>query len=363
MRADDSRRTRGRGTRVNPKGRFEKQETVPFDDEWAAPDEEPASPLRTTIHPIKSRTIITTNDSPDVPFSQSVNPYKGCEHGCVYCFARPTHAYLGLSPGLDFETQIFSKPDAADLLRRALAKRGYRAEPIALGANTDPYQPVERRLQITRSILEVLAEHHHPVGIVTKSDLVLRDLDLLAPMAARGLAHVFLSVTTLDGELARRMEPRASAPGRRLRAIQRLTAAGVPCGVLASPMVPGLNDHELERILEAARAAGATTAGTILLRLPLELKELFEGWLETHYPHRTAKVLALMRSCRGGELYDSAFGSRMRGTGPYADLLQRRFDGAVRRLRFSERRQELDCSQFRAPERAGPLPRQLPLFG
>ncbi len=350
---------RGRGTSDNPAGRFEQQETTPIDDDWEVL-EEPT--LRTRITATASRTIITTNDSPDIPFEKSINPYKGCEHGCVYCFARPTHAYLGLSAGLDFETRIFSKPDAAAMLTRTLAKANYRVAPIALGANTDPYQPAERELGITRSILEVLAQHRHPVGVVTKSELIARDLDILADMAAGGLAHVFVSITTLDGELARRMEPRASSPGRRLRAIEKLTAARIPVGVLASPMIPGLNDHELDRILSASAAAGASTAGTILLRLPFELKALFQTWLQTHYPNRARKVLELLKSCRGGKLYDSDFGSRMHGTGPYAELLSSRFRSAVRRYGLSTKRLELDCTQFEPPAPARRDRRQLLLF-
>ncbi len=358
----DPKRARGRGSTLNPAGRFESEAIAPFEDGWDALGDEAPPPLATTVVPIVSRTILAKNDSPDVPFSQSINPYKGCEHGCVYCFARPTHAYLGLSSGLDFETQIFSKPDAPALLRAALASQRYRVEPIALGANTDPYQPVERKLTITRSVLEVLAAHDHPVGIVTKSELVVRDVDLLGPMARKGLAHVFLSITTLEPRLARRMEPRAATPSRRLRAIERLTEAGIPVGVLASPMIPGLNDHELERILEAARDAGASTAGTILLRLPHELRALFEDWLKTHYPNHVRKVLSLLRSCRDGQLNESTFGARMRGSGPYAELLRRRFDTAVRRLGLARSAPAFDCTRFRRPDGAS-ASRQLPLFG
>ncbi|HXU11594.1 MAG TPA: PA0069 family radical SAM protein, partial [Candidatus Binatia bacterium] len=289
-------------------------------------------------------------------FDRSINPYKGCEHGCVYCFARPTHSYLGLSPGLDFETKIFSKPDAARLLSEELRRPGYRCEVIALGANTDPYQPVERDLKITRSILEVLLEHGHPVGIVTKGSLVLRDLDLLAAMAARRLATVMISITTLDRSLARRMEPRAASPERRLGTLRALSEAGIPVGVLSSPMIPGLNDAELERILEAAASAGARTAGYVILRLPHELQSIFAEWLEAHYPLRAAHVLNLVRETRGGKLYDSEFGQRMKGTGPYADLLRRRFETACRRLGLSRNRMDLDTTQFRVPPRAGDQP-------
>jgi DNA repair photolyase len=342
----------GRGAVSNPEGRFESRRVAPAEDAWWAEDEPPAA-VPTTVTPEATRTILSRNDSPDIPFDRSINPYKGCEHGCVYCFARPTHSYLGLSPGLDFETRIFSKPKAGDLLRAELAKPAYRCEVVALGANTDPYQPVERRLGITRAILEVLAEHCHPVSIVTKSSLVLRDLDLIAPMAERRLAVVFLSVTTLDRDLARRMEPRAATPERRLRTIRALTEAGVPTGALASPMIPGLNDSELEGILEACAAAGARSAGYILLRLPHELKQIFTEWLETHYPLKAPRVLHLLREMRGGDLYEAAFGSRMRGTGKYADLLSRRFAVACRRLGLAAAPAPLDTRQFSVPPRRG----------
>ncbi len=350
MAVDPTRR--GRGAPGNPPNRFETRRIDPFDDGWPR-DEEPARAEPTTVTPEITRTILTRNDSPDIPFDRSINPYKGCEHGCVYCFARPTHSYLGLSPGLDFETKIFSKPDAARLLRDELRRPGYRCEVIALGANTDPYQPVEREHRITRGVLEVLAEHRHPVAIVTKSALVLRDLDLLTPMARRRLAAVFVSITTLDRDLARRLEPRAAAPQRRLETIRALTDAGVPAGVLASPMIPGLNDAELENILEAAAAAGAVAAGTILLRLPHELRDLFAGWLREHRPLRAAHILSLIRQTRDGRMNDPEFGSRMRGSGPYAELLQRRFRTATRRLGLDGREPHLDTTQFRPPPRSG----------
>jgi len=336
----------------NVTGRFERYPVTPFDDGWGGLDEA-APPLETTVTPEPSRTILTTNESPDIPFRRSINPYKGCEHGCVYCFARPSHAFLDLSPGLDFESRIFSKPNAAELLRHALRKPSYRCEALALGANTDPYQPVERRLRITRSILEVLAEFRHPVTIVTKSNMVLRDLDLLAPMARDGLAAVFVSVTTLDRTLARRMEPRAPTPRRRLDALRGLHEAGVPTGVLASPMIPALNDHELERILEAAAEAGTRSASYLMLRLPHELKQLFVDWLEQHYPDRAGKVLGRIRESRGGQLNDPRFGSRMHGEGNYARLLSRRFDVACRRLGFRRETIGLDTSQFRVPPQPG----------
>jgi DNA repair photolyase len=353
------RKTRkGRGSVSNPTGRYERSRVVPLrggEGEERAFDEseEEIGALQTTVVPEVTRRIITRNDSPDVPFDQSINPYKGCEHGCVYCFARPTHAYMGLSPGLDFETRIFSKPDAARLLREELRRPGYRCDVLALGANTDPYQPVERRLRITRQIVEVLAEHRHPISIVTKSDLVLRDLDILGPMAARRLASVLVSVTTLDPGLARRMEPRAATPARRIETIRRLTEAGVPVGVLASPMILGLNDHEVERILERCAAAGARSAGTLILRLPLELKELFSGWLEEHYPLKASRVLHLVRETRGGNLYDGAFGRRLRGTGPHAELLHKRCEVARRRLGLLDTPAPLDFDQFKVTPRSG----------
>jgi len=318
--------------------------------EWTPPQ------VTTTVTPEITRTIITRNESPDIPFDRSINPYKGCEHGCIYCFARPTHSFLGMSPGLDFETRIFSKPDAAALLREELRRPGYRCEVMALGSNTDPYQPAEREHKITRSVLEVLAEHGHPVGIVTKSSLVLRDLDILSAMAARNLAGVMISITTLNGELARRMEPRAASPARRLATIRSLSEAGVPVGVLSSPMIPGLNDTELESILRAAAESGAVSAGYTILRLPLEIKDLFAEWLREHYPLRADHVLALVRSMRGGRLNDPAFGSRMRGTGAYAELLRKRFDVARRRYGLDKGRAVLDTAQFSLPPRSGDQP-------
>jgi DNA repair photolyase len=344
---------RGRGATGNPPGRFESRRVDPPEDRWWQEDEGPPAAAPTTVTPEITRTILARNDSPDIGFDRSINPYKGCEHGCVYCFARPSHSYLGLSPGLDFETKIVSKPEAAALLRRELSRPGYRCQVIALGANTDPYQPAEKHLRITRAVLEVLAEFRHPVCIVTKSSLVLRDRDLLAPMARDRLASVLVSVTTLDRDLARRMEPRAASPDNRLRAIRALADAGIPVGVLASPMIPGLNDSELERILEACAAAGARSAGTILLRLPHELKDLFGDWLKTHYPLQEARVLGLLRAMRGGALYDAEFGTRMTGTGPHAELLARRFRTACGRLELATRDTALDTTRFRVPPRSG----------
>ncbi len=351
-------RHKGRGALSNPTGRFEAQQVEAHDDEWTTEEDLPARP-RTRVRIDSTKGIISENDSPDIPFHRSMNPYKGCEHGCIYCFARPYHAYWGLSPGLDFETQLFAKTEAPKRLREAFARRGYRPEPIALGTATDPYQPIEREHQITRQLLEVLLEHRHPVGIVTKNALVLRDVDLLAELAERRLVHVYLSVTSLDPALARSMEPRASAPHRRLAAIAALSRAGVPTGVLFSPAIPGLNDHELEGVFEAAAEAGAIGAGSMLLRLPHALKDLFDEWLQAHHPNRRDRVLSLLKSCRNGALYQSAFGERMRGTGPYAELLQRRYRQALRRYGLDERRYEFDTTAFIPPSRN---PRQLPLF-
>ncbi len=344
---------KGRGAVSNRAGRYERLAGARADDGWGslARDEAETPPPRTEVLADSSRTIIARNDSPDVPFDRSVNPYRGCEHGCVYCFARPSHAYLGLSPGLDFETRLFAKHKAAELLRRELAKPGYAPATLALGANTDPYQPVERELRITRGVLEVLAEARHPVGIVTKSDLVLRDLDILAPMAAEGLARVCLSVTSLDPKLARTLEPRAPRPDKRLAAIRALKEAGVPVAVLSAPVIPALNDPELEAILEAAAAAGADAASYVLLRLPLEIAPLFDEWLAEHYPDRRKRVLDHVRGARGGKLYDAAWGTRMQGEGPYAFLIKRRFELACRRLGLIERDWALDVTKFRPPRR------------
>jgi DNA repair photolyase len=342
---------KGRGATFNPKVRFESTDIDPFDDGWATLAQARADdpPPRTEVTPDASRSAIVRNTSPDIPFDRSINPYRGCEHGCVYCYARPTHAYLGLSPGLDFETKLVAKFDAASLLERELAKPGYECQPIALGTNTDPYQPVERRLRITRGVLEVLARCRHPLTIVTKSAAVVRDLDLLAPMARQDLVRVAISVTTLDGALARRLEPRAAAPHRRLQAIRQLREAGVPAAVMVAPIIPALTDHEIERILEAAAAAGASSAGYVLLRLPHEVKELFEGWLEAHAPERARHVLSLVRQCRGGRLYDATFGRRMRGQGPYAELIERRFATAKRRLGLATQTRPLRTDLFAPP--------------
>jgi DNA repair photolyase len=348
---------KGRGAVSNRSGRYEPHARVAVDDGWAAPEqagpeqagEEVPPRLKTTVGHDASRRVIARNDSPDVPFDRSINPYRGCEHGCVYCFARPTHAWLGLSPGLDFETKLFAKHDAARLLEAELANPSYRPAVIALGANTDPYQPVERRLGITGQVLEVLWRARHPVALITKSNLVLRDLDILSELAAQNLVRVYVSVTTLDPVLARRMEPRAPTPARRLEAIRGLARAGVPTGVLAAPMIPALNDAELDSILAACADAGATSAGYVLLRLPLEIKELFTEWLEAHYPGRKDHVLNLLRQARGGKLYDSAWGRRLKGCGAYAELLEKRFALACKKRGLDRRDWDLDCAKFQRP--------------
>ena len=350
---------KGRGAGTNESGRFETEKRMPFDDGWGSSEDEPAR-LATTLSVDATRTIIARNDSPDIGFDRSINPYRGCEHGCIYCYARPSHAYLGLSPGLDFETRIFYKPNAAALLRDELRKKGYVCRPIALGSNTDPYQPAERKLGVTRSILEVLREFHHPVTIVTKGALIQRDIDILSDMAREKLAVVTVSVTTLDRDLARTMEPRAATPERRIETIAALSKAGVPTGVLSAPMIPALNDREMEAILGRAREAGASVAGYTLLRLPLELKALFKEWLETHQPQKAAHVLSLVAQCHGGKIYDSAWSKRMVGGGPYAEMLAARFDRACRKLGYSPRSTHmLDTSRFHPPAQKGD---QLALF-
>jgi DNA repair photolyase len=350
---------RGRGVTRRPAPRYASTRSEPVDDGWGR-DEEPA-PLRTHVTEERPRRVISRNDSPDVPFELSINPYRGCEHGCVYCFARPSHAYMGLSPGLDFETELFAKTGAAGCLRAELARPGHVCRPIALGINTDAYQPVERRLRITRELLEVLYETHHPVTIVTKSALVERDLDLLAPMARAGLAQVAVSLTTLDRELARRMEPRAAAPQRRLETVRTLSEAGVPVSLLVAPLIPVLTDGEMEEILDAGARAGAKAAGYVLLRLPLEVAELFEDWLRTHVPLKADHVLVRIRDSHGGRLYDARFGHRMTGDGPYATLLRQRFRLARRRAGLGHRMPELDMSQF-VPPRVPSKDGQLDLF-
>lgn len=344
-------RRRGRGAGLNPSGRFEEKRREEFDDGWQTLEE--LEPFKTEVQIEKPRTAITRNDSPDIPFDRSVNPYRGCEHGCIYCFARPSHSYMGLSAGLDFETKLFAKPDAPRLLERELSKRGYKVKPIAIGTNTDPYQPIEREWRIMRQLLEVLAKANHPVMIVTKSALVTRDIDILSEMASKGLAKVAISVTTLDRKLARLMEPRASTPSKRLEAVRQLTDAGIPTGVLASPLIPALNDHELERILDAAQAAGAVSASYILLRLPHDVSPLFRDWLLRHYPDRYRHVMSLIKSMRGGKDYDAEFGKRMKGEGPYAWQISRRFELATKRLGLARRGVTLRDDLFISPDEGG----------
>lgn len=353
----EAERLRGRGAGVNPSGRYEPISRHIFDDGWQTIDELP--PFKTEVQVEKPRTIITRNDSPDISFDRSINPYRGCEHGCVYCFARPTHAHMGLSAGLDFETRLFAKPDAAKLLERELSKPGYQPKTIAIGTNTDPYQPIERKWRIMRSILEVLEAANHPVGIVTKSALVTRDIDILGRMAEKGLAKVALSVTSLDRKLSRAMEPRAATPSLRLKAINDLREAGIPVSVMVAPVIPALTDHELERILDSARGAGASEAGFILLRLPHEVSPLFRDWLLRNCPDRYRHVMNVLQSMRGGKDYRSGWGERMRGSGPYAWQIARRFEMATKRLGFNEQRQRLDTSQFTPP---GAEERQLALL-
>lgn len=356
LRIDHARR-RGRDAGINPSGRFEPTVRQEFDDGWATLEELPA--FKTDVQIEKPRTIITRNDSPDISFDRSINPYRGCEHGCIYCFARPTHSYMGLSAGLDFETRLFAKPDAPRLLERELARPGYQPKTIAIGTNTDPYQPVEKKWRIMREILEELEAANHPVGIVTKSALVVRDIDILSRMAEKGLAKVALSVTTLDAHLARTMEPRASTPSLRLQAIRRLTDAGIPASVMMGPVIPGINDHEIERILDAAYAQGAREAGYVLLRLPLEVAPLFKDWLLRNYPDRYRHVMSLVRSMRDGKDYDAEWGKRMRGTGPYAWQIGRRFEIAARKLGFNTQRLRLRTDLFEPIQKGG---KQLSLF-
>ena len=346
---------KGRGAVSNTDSRFSAQSHAVFHDDWDI-DEEPAPPVATTLIAERTRTILSRNDSPDIPFEVSINPYKGCEHGCIYCFARPYHAYLSLSPGLDFETRLFYKPDAATLLEKELAAPGYRPTPINLGSATDPYQPCEKDLRLTRGVLEVLLKARHPVALVTKGVLVLRDLDLLAEMAKLDLVAVYISLTTLDPALKRILEPRAASPGARLRAIRELRAAGVPVGVNASPMIPRINDHELEHILEAAKEAGALRASTILVRLPREVSPLFQEWLQAHFPDRAAHVMSLIRDARGGADYQSEWGTRFRGTGPVAELIRKRFELTCRRIGLDNgERLKLTTEHFRPPSRGGQL--------
>jgi DNA repair photolyase len=345
---------KGRGVSSNVPGRFDSLTLEQTDDGWY--QDEIVESLSETVLPDRARSIITSNDSPDVGFDVSINPYRGCSHGCIYCFARPSHAYLGLSPGLDFETKLFYKADAAKLLEAELAKPRYVCKPIALGINTDGYQPLEKRLQVTRSILAVLERCRHPLTIVTKSALVIRDIDLLSSLAKDNLVSVMLSITSLDNEIKRTLEPRTASPQARLRVVQQLAQAGIPVGILIAPVIPAITDHEMEDILAASKEAGASRAGYVLLRLPHELKILFREWLEQHYPDRAKHVMSLINQARGGKDYDSQFGTRMRGTGPYAELLRTRFELAKRKLGFApaSERYELTTTLFRPPLPATP---------
>jgi DNA repair photolyase len=353
-------RRRGRGAQSNAAGRYEPTAKVAVDDGWQNLEE--LEPFKTTVSIDATRKIISTNDSPDISFDRSINPYRGCEHGCIYCFARPTHAYLGLSPGLDFESKLFMKPDAPELLERELSAAKYSPRTIAIGTNTDPYQPIEKKYEIMRRILQVLDRANHPVGIVTKSAMVLRDIDILSSMAKRKLAKVALSVTTLDPALARVMEPRAATPQRRLNALRELSAAGIPTTVMVAPIIPAINDEEIERILDAAKAAGCTGAGYVLLRLPLEVRDLFKEWLMANFPDRYRHVLSLIRQTRGGKDYDAEWGKRMRGGGPVAWMIGRRFEQACERLGLNARKNKLTTDLF-APPRKQEQDAQLNLFG
>src|ERR1700724_1079679 len=346
----DRERRRGRGSLSNASGRYEPLARAAFDDGWQSLEDLP--PFATSVSVDASRKVITRNESPDIGFDRSINPYRGCEHGCIYCFARPTHAYLGLSPGLDFESKLFVKPDAPALLERELSAPNYTPRTIAIGTNTDPYQPIERRYEIMRQILEVLEAAGHPVGIVTKSTLVLRDIEILARMAKRNLVKVAISVTTLDPKLARIMEPRAPTPSRRIEALRQLSAAGVPTAVMVAPIVPAINDAEIERILDAAAAVGVSGAGYVMLRLPLEVRDLFREWLMANYPDRYRHVFKLIREMRGGKDYDSTWGKRMKGSGPYAWMIGRRFEVACEKLGLNAERAKLATEHFRPPRPA-----------
>ena len=350
---------RGRGAKSNASGRYQALAAEAFDDGWTAQDAA-THQLPTTLTPEAARVILTRNDSRDIGFDRSINPYRGCEHGCIYCYARPAHAYMGLSPGVDFETKLFFKPDAASLLERELSARRYVCKPVHIGGNTDPYQPAERTLRITRGVLEVLERFNHPFSIITKSALIARDADILARMGRLGLARAFVSVTTLDRALARAMEPRAATPERRLGAVKALSDAGAVTGVLFAPVIPGLNDHELEAVLERAKAAGASSAGYVVLRLPLEIRDLFKEWLEVERPDRARRVMSLVRQMRGGKDYDAEWTQRMKGSGPVADLIRQRFARACTRLGLDGERMPLVTELFRSPPRAGD---QMELFG
>jgi DNA repair photolyase len=342
---------RGRGARSNRSSRYLAESSEVFDDGWELEPESADVRLETTLQPMRSKTVIARNNSPDVGFERSINPYRGCSHGCIYCYARPAHAYLGLSPGLDFETKLYFKPEAGRLLTAELSRKGYKPATIHIGGDTDPYQPDEKRLRVTREVLETLQRFRHPFSIITKSALILRDVDILAEMAAAGLARAAVSITSLDRRLARSMEPRAATPERRVEAVRRLSEAGVPVTVMFAPSIPSLNDHELEAVLQRSAEAGARTAGYVALRLPLEIKELFEEWLETDHPDRARRVMSMVRQMRGGAAYNSAWGVRMTGQGPVADAMRQRFELARRRFGLDRVLPPLDLTQFRPPPR------------
>lgn len=347
----------GRGAVSNPANRYHSTQQVVIDDGWNLDDETPPV-LKTTVSIDNSKTIINPVRSPDLPFDRTINPYRGCEHGCIYCYARPSHAYLDLSPGLDFESRLIAKPQASELLRKELNKKSYQCKPIAMGTNTDPYQPIEREWQVTRQILQVLRDYNHPVSIVTKASLIERDIDILADMASRNQVLVFVSISSFDRQLTRKMEPRAAAPQRRLKTIQRLTETGIPVGVLVAPIIPFLNDAEMETVLQACRQAGAISAGYVMLRLPYEVETLFQDWLTTHYPQKAKRILERIRDLRAGKLNDSTFGQRMRGQGQYADLIAQRFRLGCKRAGLDGHDYQLDCSLFKSPN----IPEQMELF-
>ncbi|MEM8773774.1 MAG: PA0069 family radical SAM protein [Pseudomonadota bacterium] len=341
----------GRGARSNKVGRFERNEREFVSDGWDFPEE--GALLRTEVSVEQPREVITYNRSPDLPFDRSINPYRGCEHGCIYCFARPTHTWLGMSAGLDFETRLIARPEAPAVLQHELRKPGYKVAPIAIGTNTDPYQPIEKLHGVTRAVLEVLSACNHPVAIVTKGSLIERDIDILSSMAERGLARVGISVTTLDAALSRKMEPRAPSPSRRLRTIRDLAQADIPVRIMTSPIVPGLNCHELEALLHAGKDAGAMAASWVMLRLPLEVSPLFREWLQAHYPNRTKRVMSLIREMHGGRDYEADWGKRMRGSGPYAESIAQRFQLTTRRLGLDQKPVRLRCDLFKPPEMMG----------
>lgn len=342
------KKLKGRGSATQFDNRYLSEHYEDIDDGWSqAEEQQPSVKTRVTVE--KAKTIITRNQSPDIPFTQSINPYRGCEHGCSYCYARPAHAYVDLSPGIDFETKLFAKPNAAELLKNALAKTGYQCSPIALGSNTDPYQPIERQWKITRQIIQVLKDHDHPLTIVTKSNLVERDIDLLAPMAEKNLVQVFISITSLNNALARKLEPRATAPHSRLKALANLQQHQIPTGVMFAPVIPVINDTEMETVLVKSAETGVTNAGYVMLRLPQEVRPIFKEWLQLHEPLKAEHVMSMVRDIRNGQENDSEFGRRQRGQGNYADIIAQRFAVACRKFDLNTRNVKLDCSIFKKP--------------